>query len=71
MGMRTCMQGAVVQQLDSRRAMSRAEGVKDWLLNKFGFCLLHQGPFCAAMLLQVLPPQVTPHRLPPTDHGVG
>lgn len=49
-----CMQGTVVQQLDSRGEVTRAEGVKDWLLNKFGFCLLHQGPFCAALLLQVL-----------------
>ena len=39
--------------LDSRDPMSRAEAVKDWLLNKFGYSLLHQGPFCAALLLQV------------------
>lgn len=42
-----------MNELDGRGALSRAEVVKDWLLNKFGFCLLHQGPFCAALLLKV------------------
>ena len=46
------VQGEMVTALDSRGAVTRAEAVKDWLLNKFGFCLLHQGPLCAAMLLQ-------------------
>ena len=50
------MQGHLVTALDGRGAVTRAEAVKDWLLNKFGFCLLHQGPMCAAMLLQARPP---------------
>ena len=56
-----------MHELDSRGALTRAEAVKDWLLNKFGFSLLHQGPFCAALLLQVRPASTPPSIPPPCD----
>ena len=39
--------------LDDRGPLTRAEGVGHWLVHKFGFALIHQGPFCAALILQV------------------
>lgn len=39
--------------LDDRGPLSRAEDVGRWLVHKLCFALIHQGPYCAALVLQV------------------
>lgn len=38
---------------DALGAVSRAERIGNWLGNTFCYALHHQGPFCAALLVQV------------------